>query len=138
MNRPQDWPMRLHLFLVEKRAQPFDWKTNNCAFFACDWIAILTGKDPAAAYRPQVDSALSAARAMGGLTVEQIAERVCAENGWPEVPMKLARRGDVALIDTDAGDLALGVCEVGRVAFASPHGVHFLPTKRCRRAWRID
>jgi hypothetical protein len=137
MSRPQDWPMRLHLFLVEKRAQPFDWRTNNCAFFACDWIAILTGKDPAAAYRPQVDSALSAARAMAGLTVEQIAEKVCAESGWPEVSVKLARRGDVLLRDTDAGP-ALGVCEGAHVSFASKDGIILQPVKICRRAWRIE
>jgi hypothetical protein len=128
--------MRLHLFIEEKRRTPFNWKDNNCAFFACDWLAILTGKDPAADYRAKVDSALSAARALGETTVEQIAEQVCAENEWAEVPPSLARRGDIMLMDAQNGP-ALGVCEGGRAVFASPDGVALVKTSACRRAWRV-
>jgi hypothetical protein len=136
MKRPQDWPTRLALFIEEKRHQTFNWKENNCAFFASDWIAILTGEDPASEYRSKVDSPLSAARALGDVTVEQVAERVCAEHGWPEVSPKLARRGDVVLRDTEHRP-AMGVCEGERAVFAAPDGLAFLPAAQCRRAWRI-
>lgn len=135
--RPENWPERLHLFFAEKGPQPFDWRMNNCCFFACDWLAILTGDDPAAPYRARVCDALSAARAFsaeGG--VEAIAERICAERGWPECPVALARRGDVVLVEGDGG-AALGVCAGELSAFAGPKGITWCATLSCRRAWRI-
>lgn len=137
MRRKSNWPALLSLFLAEKRAQPFDWTLNNCAFFACDWLAILTGVDPAANYRGEISSALSAGRvlaAAGGL--ERIAEEACARWDWPEVPVARARRGDAMLIDTTHGP-ALGVCIGGRTAFAGSGGVVYHPALKCRRAWRI-
>lgn len=137
MTRRSNWPAALALFIEEKREQPFDWAANNCAFFACDWLAILTGVDPAATFRGEVDSALSAQRviaAAGGL--ERIAEDACARWGWPEAAVPLARRGDVVVFDTDHGP-ALGVCLGAVSAFAGPTGVQFQPTAKCRRAWRI-
>lgn len=135
--RTDDWPERLALFFLEKQAQPFDWQNNNCCFFACDWLAILTGEDPAAEYRARATDALGAARVLseeGG--VEAIAELVCAEKGWPEIGIKLAGRGDVVLLDTPDGP-ALGVCDGLNSGFAGPAGLTFKRTLGCRRAWRI-
>lgn len=136
-SRRSNWPEKLTLFLMEKRQQPFDWATNNCAFFACDWIAILTGFDPARPFRRCVKSALSAERAFaseGG--VEGIATRICVEQGWPECPVSHARRGDVAVVDTEHGP-ALGVVVGSQTAHAGPHGIVYLPLAGARRAWRI-
>lgn len=133
--RKSNWPRLLGLFVEEKRAEPFDWRTNNCSFFAADWLAILTGDDPAAKYRDQVDSALSAARvlnAAGG--IEHIAEREFAERWWPEINPKLAQRGDVALCPTPDGP-ALGVVLGASVLFA---GNVTQPLAACVRAWRIE
>lgn len=138
MPRKSNWPAALTLFLNEKQQQPFDWKENNCSFFASDWVAILTGIDPAANYRASVDSALSAARVLaeaGG--IESITEQECAANNWPEVSPRLAQRGDVCLVDSEAGP-ALGVVAGSSAAFAGPRGVEFVPVSACRRAWRIS
>lgn len=135
--RASNWPALLAKFVESKLGQPFEWQTNNCALFACDWIAMLTGVDPAESFRPQITSALTAARvlkAYGGL--EQIASTACKENGWPACENTFARRGDVVLYDTDTGP-ALGVCLGNLSAFASPTGVTFAPTISTRAAWRI-
>lgn len=135
--RRSNWPALLAEFIAERSARPFDWSRNNCAFFACDWIARLTGVDPAASFRDAVDSALSAQRALvaaGGL--ERIADEACARWRWPASSVALARRGDVVAFDTEHGP-ALGVCLGARAAFAGPQGVEFQPVAQCRRAWRI-
>lgn len=137
MRRCNNWPGKLALFIEEKRHQPFDWATNNCCFFACDWLAMLTGIDPAASFRGQVDNALSAQRIMaraGG--VECVAEEASSRWRWAETTVKLARRGDVVVFDTENGP-ALGVCLGALAAFAGPNGVEFKPMAACRRAWRI-
>ena len=137
ITRRDNWPARLALFVEEKRAQPFDWAENNCAFFACDWVAILTGVDPARPWRPEVDSALTAARVLGSLGgIEAIATKTFAEHGWPEAPVAMARRGDLVAMDADGGP-ALGVCLGAQSVFASPTGLDFRPTLTARRAWRI-
>jgi len=137
LTRPQDWPERLALFLREKDAQPFDWRANNCAFFACDWIACLLGIDPAASYRAKVDGPLSAIRAVeeaGG--IESIANDACARWEWPVQPVALARRGDVMLYDFPTG-AALGLCIGARSVFVGKEGFVFVRTMECRTSWRV-
>ena len=137
MKRRSNWPRLLADFLAEKRAEPFDWARNNCAFFACDWIALCTSVDPAADVRDEVTSALSAGRvlrARGGLV--QIAGEACFRWAWPEVAPRLAQRGDVAVHDTPQGP-ALGVVLGAQVAFAGASGVVLQPLTSCTAAWRI-
>lgn len=135
--RCENWPRVLATFIEQHRDTPFDWQHNNCALFACDWIAQLTGHDPAASLRPGITSALSAARvvaAHGG--IEAIADAACAAQGWPSCENTFARRGDVVLYDTDTGP-ALGVCIGLLSAFAGADGVTFVNTLSTRAAWRI-
>lgn len=116
---------------------PFDWARNNCCFFACDWISRLCGIDPAADFRDQVDSALSAARILaerGG--VEGIVEETCARWNWPECAPTHARRGDVCLCETQDGP-ALGVCLGATVALVGSGGLVSMPLTQSRRSWRI-
>lgn len=134
MRRRSNWPRLLAAFVEEKGAQPFDWEHNNCAFFACDWIALCTGVDPAADLRVQVTSALSAGRvlrARGGLI--QIAGEACFRWGWPEIPAALAQRGDVVAHPTPQGP-ALGVVLGARAIFA---GGLEQPLNLSAAAWRI-
>jgi hypothetical protein len=135
--RKNNWPAALALFVEEKQNQPFDWRTNNCGFFACDWIAILVGIDPAAEYRDKIDSALSAQRvldAAGG--VEAIATDAAMRWGWPPVPVSMARRGDVVSYEGDGGH-SLGVCLGELSVFTHKEGLAFRPTLTGRKAWRI-
>lgn len=137
--RISNWPAALALFLEEKQMQPFDWETNNCAFFACDWLAIVVRIDPAAQYRARVTSALSATRILeeaGG--IEAIADEAAARHGWEKIDAKKAQRGDIVLCEADGGP-ALSVC-VGEnyvmTARGRP-GLLFFPMNLALKAWRI-
>ncbi len=139
--RPEDWPARLALFVEEKRAQPFHWQHNNCCFFACDWLAILTGEDPAAEWRPLVTTEARAAAVLssaGGIA--GIAATVCASRGWPEIAPGYASRGDVCLVPAapeTGADLALGVCLSGNIAAPGLDALVFLPRSAAVQAWRV-
>jgi hypothetical protein len=140
-NRPEDWPARLALFIEEKRAQPFDWRSNNCCFFACDWLAILTGEDPAAEWRPLVTTEARAAAVLhsaGGIA--GMAATVFAARGWPEIATSYAGRGDVCLVPAapeTGADLALGVCIGAHIAAPGRDALVFLPRSAAVQAWRV-
>ena len=134
MARTSNWPSLLHAFIDEKRKVPFEWSKNDCATFAADWVAILTGVDHAANLRGTYSSALGAARildAAGGL------EGIVARTGFKEVGPTYAQRGDLVVFDDENGP-TLGVCIGKHSAFAHADGVAFRLTLECRRAWRTE
>lgn len=138
--RRQDWPSRLFAFIEERRHAPFEWGRQDCCLFVCDGILTITGLDPAAKiYRGKYHDKLGAARLLkkhGG--VEAVAEKVCAELGFVELPHPaLAQRGDVAVLDTTEHGPALGLCVGAQLAAAGPDGLTFSPLGAARRAWRI-
>lgn len=135
--RINNWPETLALFIEEKKAHSFDWATNNCGFFACDWIAMVVGVDPAADFRDKIDSALSAQRVLdevGG--IESIATDAAFKFGWPPVAPAYARRGDIVSLDGGNG-ISLGVCLGAESVFLQKTGIAFFNTLQARRAWRI-
>lgn len=137
MTRCDNWPGKLDLFIEEKRAQPFHWERNNCAFFAADWVALLTGVDLASSYREQVTSVRSAVKLMrngGGLL--DLATAPLARWNCPQVPVAYARRGDLVTTETKHGP-AFGVFLGHCGAFAGPAGLTFVPCDQLTQAWRI-
>jgi hypothetical protein len=131
------WPEKLDLFIQEKRDQAFDWGTNNCAFFAADWVTILVGLDLAAEYRDKITSPLAAYRAVEAAgEVDAIAAEQLAAAGFPEIPLIYARRGDVVTTHTRHGP-AMGVLLGHCAAFAGTECLEFIPTTQLLRAWKI-
>ena len=51
MKRLEDWPERLAAFVEARRAMPFRWGQNDCALFAADAVAAVTGVDLAERWR---------------------------------------------------------------------------------------
>jgi len=135
--RCDNWPLKLDLFIEEKRRQPFNWRTNNCAFFAADWLAIMLGVDLAARFRERVTSPRSALAAIDSHgEVDAIAAQELEHVGATEVALALARRGDIVTTDTRHGP-AMGVWLGHCAAFAGPEGVEFIRADQIRRAWRV-
>lgn len=139
LSRKSNWPTRLALFVEEKRAQKFKWGQNDCCMFVCDWLAILTGLDPASiiglrdTYHTGV-GAMRKLKELGG--VESIAATWCAAQNWTECPSQRASRGDVVLFLTRGG-AALGVCLGQLSVFAGPDGISFVKTSECSKSWHI-
>lgn len=114
MQRHPDWPERFRRALDARRRLPFAWGTNDCATFAADVIAAMTGVDFAEGLRGQYAS-------------REEADALLEERGWGDVE-GLAdaflprlegrpRRGDVVMLQGLEGRY-LAVCLGGDIAMA--------------------
>lgn len=141
------WQELLHNYLVRRHGEKFKWGSMDCCLFACDAILELTGVDLAKDFRGQYDSALSAVRAMKKFTedaeeethlVEAVTVKVTSQFGLQEVPLLMAQRGDVVLLQSPNGK-SLGILGLRgtHVHASGPDGVVTMPVKECLRAWRI-
>jgi hypothetical protein len=126
--RPDGWEMRLALAVDAARDKAFVWGVHDCATWAFDVRAAVTGTP-----RP----AWSYATEAGGL-------RWMARQGWKSfdaaatailgdpVPVLMAHRGDIVLREN-----AFGVCLGAQAAFVAPIGLTFIPLRDCGMAWRV-
>jgi hypothetical protein len=141
------WQEILHNYLMRRQNEAFAWGTMDCCLFACDAIHELTEVDLAISFRGKYDSALSAVRAMRDFVgdehatsdlVEALAVKIAAENEIQEVPVLMAQRGDVLLVDSPSGK-SLGILGLRgtHVHTTGPDGIVDIPLEECERAWRI-
>ncbi len=135
MPRCNLWEDKLVLFVEEKRNQPFNWQTNNCAFFAADWFAIVFGMDLAAEYRGM--TAMQLLRRIRTEPLDGLVANLMMNIGLYCVKPAYARRGDIVEIAVDDYP-ALGVCVGVRSVFPGKDGIVFRATSDCLRAWRVD
>ena len=133
ITRLPDWPIRFDALVYSRLRRPFAWGINDCALFAGDAVAAITGVDLSAGLRGH-GTALQAARTLrrhGGL--RGIATACLGE---PIAPGQ-ARQGDVMLIDA-MGREALAVCVNAQDAVApGPQGLHVVPRDSALCAWRV-
>jgi hypothetical protein len=140
------WQELLHAYILRRQNELFKWGTMDCCLFACDAVLELTGVDLAADFRSKYDSLLTAMKAMREFTgqdetetlVESVAEKVAALNEIQEVPLLMAQRGDVILLDSPLGK-GLGILGLrGTTVHCAGHdGIVDVPLEECLRAWRI-
>lgn len=133
MERLPDWPTRLADFIEARSKRAFCWAESDCCLFVCDAVESFTGIDPAAPWR-------------GLYMSEKGARRLIRDNGGvaglasiafgPPVPVALAGRGDVVLIDSPTGE-GLAVCIGSLLAAQGKDGIEFLPLSQAKAAWKI-
>ena len=143
LKRKEHWDFELHSFVDSRAGQPFEWGGNDCALFACDGIAAMTGTDLAGDYRGQYSTKLSALARIksvtGGSTIEDVAVAVTAAHGLAELPtVRLAQRGDIVIFDGQEGP-AIGLVYLNgtHAVFVGEQGLKTIPVLDCRRAWRL-
>ena len=139
MPRRHDWPERLAEVVRAARGRPFQWGRHDCALFAFDCVAAMTGVDHTARYRGRYRTAKGAYRALariGGVrTLDDLATALTKRPALAEGP-RAARRGDLVIHDTDDGP-ALGVCLGARLVAVGPGGLAYRPMSAVTRAWRV-
>jgi len=143
--RSDNWPQLFHEFVMSRSALPFRWGHNDCALFVADAINAMCGVDLGSGLRGEYDSLAGAVVQMQVLTdtpratVENVAEYFAASCQMPERPGPLfAQRGDIVLLDSELGP-AMGVVDLDgiRCLFVAQAGLHEMPLKACRRAWKV-
>lgn len=134
--RLENWPSLLAAFLADEK--PFAWGSRDCCLFAADAVLFITGIDPAIDFRNRYTTAKGAARVLkkyGGL--EGAVERITLDHGMMEIPVSMAQRGDVVLIDSPLGDALAVVDLLGTITGQSTDGFTRYPIRCARRAWRV-
>ena len=141
MKRLEQWPELLHDFLERAEVRPFGWGVVDCALFTCDAVLVMTGVDLAVDFRGEylnVGGAVKRMRRFAGAGLEAVAAKVTAQHEMPEIPAKLAQRGDVVLVDGEK-EPALGIVSLDAqwAVTITPQGAQKWPTLGARRAWRV-
>jgi hypothetical protein len=146
------WQELLHNYFLRRENEAFKWGTMDCCLFACDAIREITDVDMAVDFRGKYSTTRGALRAMldflgdgeEGDVIEQshlvelVAEKIAAQFAIEEVPVLMAQRGDILLLDSPTGK-GLGILGLrGTHAHcAGLDGVIDVPLQECLRAWRI-
>ena len=132
LTRLPHWPLYLDHAVEAARAKPFAWTRDNCATFAADCVAAVTGVRLHGKFAGLMTSPRRAI-----LHAESLVDHVDAILGaTTRIEPAHAQRGDVVLVPTSAGP-ALAVCVGAKAAAKGPEGVTLTPMTEALCAWRI-
>jgi hypothetical protein len=132
LERQPGWPLHLEHAIERARGQAFDWTGHNCATFAADCVAAITGVRLHGRFAALMATERRA-RAFGPALAARVDDVLGAAR---RVPPRLAQRGDVVLVDVHPGP-ALAVCVGAKAAAVSPEGLVFVGMEAVRCAWHI-
>lgn len=131
MARTSGWDVRLAREIEAARHRPFAWGVHDCATWAFDVAARLTGQPSSAeAWRGRYDSDFGARRVMRELGWRSLGEMGVALLGEPVAPV-MAQRGDIVLGE------AFGVCAGAFWHAPGPEGLERRRLRDARMAWRV-
>lgn len=106
-----DWHNRLITVIRAAEERPFLWGEHDCCLFAADCAQAMCGEDFAADWRGTYENETGAKKAIlrAGGSLEKVLSRYL-----DEVPVKLAQRGDIAVVE-NTGSRCAGVIYGGAV-----------------------
>lgn len=137
LHRFTDWPQRLAHAIEARKRSPYEWGRNDCALFAADLIAAVTGQDFAAPFRGKYQDE-AGAKAMlethGWRDLEAMVDELL-----PRRRLELGerpRRGDAVLVDGRFGPF-LGIVWQGGVIGPGPDKMAFWPSQTFLAAWSV-
>lgn len=127
-----DWHNRLIAVIRAAEKRPFLWGEHDCCLFAADCAEAMTGENFADGWRGMYDSETGAKKALlrGGGSLEKVLAKYL-----DEVPVKLAQRGDIAVVE-NADTRCAGVIYGGAVWVPGEAGLVCLRIKPLS-AWRV-
>lgn len=127
-----DWHNRLIAVIRAAEKRPFLWGEHDCCLFAADCAEAMTGDNFAEGWRGTYDSETGAKKALlrGGGSLEKVLAKYL-----DEVPVKMAQRGDIAIVE-NAGTRCAGVIYGGGVWVPGETSLVCLRVKPLS-AWRV-
>lgn len=127
-----DWHNRLIAVIRAAEKRPFLWGEHDCCLFAADCAEAMTGDNFAEGWRGTYDSETGAKKALlrGGGSLEKVLAKYL-----DEVPVKMAQRGDIAIVES-AGTRCAGVIYGGGVWVPGETSLVCLRVKPMS-AWRV-
>ncbi len=127
-----DWQRRLIDVIKAAEKRPFLWGEHDCCLFAADCAQAMCGEDFAAGLRGTYSTANGARRVL--LTNGGSLEKVLLRH-LEEVPVKMAQRGDIAVV-VSGGRRCAGVVFGGAV-FVPGEGGLVRMTAKPESVWRV-
>ena len=102
-----DWQNRLNAVMKAAIERPFSWGQHDCCLFAADCAEAMTGENFANGWRGTYYSETGAKKEIlcGGGSLEKVLADIS-----DEVPVKLAQRGDIAVVENARARCAGVVC----------------------------
>lgn len=128
MSRADNWRTLLADFIEARRERAFEWGSHDCCLFAADWVALVTGKDPAQAFRHSYSSAMGAHdiyTQFGG--VPALVRHCLRDAGFVRVSQEQASAGDLIVRESGQGK-CVGIVLGLNSAFVGEDGLRFART----------
>lgn len=137
--RPEGWERRLAAIIKSGERVPFQWGLRDCALFAADCVCVVTGKDPAAAWRGQYADEAGARQLIesaGGLAALVEIGMRAADIAFERVAPAFGQRGDPCIVIGEKGE-TLAIVEGGTLVGQAEHGLVRLPFDSASATWAI-
>lgn len=134
--RTPDWTNVVINGIKANRETPFVWGETDCCLTIANIVKDYTGNDFAKEFRGHYSTAIGSLRALKKYGKGSIKDTL--DSKYEPITNKLiAGRGDIALVETDAGE-SLGIV-FGEVVWAmSVSGLVDLPKSAIVHAWRVE
>lgn len=132
------WPKRLEAFIDQVKANAFAWDGFDCGpNWAGRHVEVMTGHDPAAAFRGRYKSRNGALRVMRQAGHDDLADLVATMLPELEHPSQ-AIVGDIVAVRVDtAFKHALGICNGSTIFVLREDGIGLLDLLAADRAFRV-
>ncbi|MBA5779502.1 hypothetical protein H2509_20420 [Stappia sp. F7233] len=136
--RREDWQERLIEAVQQHAERPFSWGGTDggtdCFMLAMDAAKAVTGTDPYADERGRYKTRIGALRRFRKRGFGWLEDAFAAV--FEPVPVPLAQRGDIGLVEADGQDCAVVVIGAEAVG-KSERGTIRVPVKTLRKAFKV-
>jgi len=133
--RLEGWEQRLDDVIAGARDVPYVLGQHDCLRVALRTVEALTGVDRWSEFEGYATKREALA------TIAKFGSSFEAAISWffgeDSVDTRLARRGDICLVETADGEKHLGVCLGRDTALLGSDGLVYIPTLSCLCAWRV-
>jgi hypothetical protein len=142
MIRLPDWQSRLSSYVTRNATTRFKYAEFDCGLFVAGAIEATTGLDVArelkGCYTNRTEAFVAIKTLCGTATMEALGEFLAAKNGFPEVPVLMAQRGDAVMLRHGRRS-SLGIVSMLGSEILTPYkdGLLRLPLSHATRAWHI-
>lgn len=133
--RVHNWPKIIAEQLKIHMQVPFVWGEKDCCLAVADIVNMYAGIDIAEKFRGKYKTALGSKRALKKYGKGSIKDT--ASDILPSIPVSEAGRGDLVLVDTDAGE-SLGILFGTRAWAMAETGMVAIGMDKVTHAWRIE
>ena len=130
--RSEGWERLLAEHIEQAYGEPFVWGEHDCVLWCGEWVMKCTGQDYISGIKGTYKTERGAARLLrsrGFKTPESVADAYLTE-----IPVRLARRGDIVLHPESP---TLGISSGLLSFFVTQDSLTSISTLLCPRAWKV-